>query len=110
MVSDSISGEIGITSCSAIRPRYPVLAQLRQPDRAVEHLRHLQVLERPPRADQLLLGRRVRLLAPVAQPAGEPLGQHAVQRRADQERLDAHLGEPGDRAGRVVGVQRGEHR
>ncbi len=31
MVSDSISGEIGMTSCSAIRPRYPVLAQLRQP-------------------------------------------------------------------------------
>ena len=32
-----------------------------------------------------------------AQPARQPLGQHAVERRADQERLDAHLDQPGDR-------------
>ena len=41
--------------------------------------------------------RVVRLLALRAEPAGEALGQHAVERRADEEGLDAHLGEADDR-------------
>ena len=49
---------------------------------------------REPGGDQLDLGRLVRLLALVAQPAREALGHHAVERRADEERLDAHLDEP----------------
>ena len=51
----------------------------------------------------------VALLAAVAQSACEALGDDAVERRSDEERLDVHLGETGDRARRVVGVQRREH-
>ena len=53
--------------------------------------------------------RLVLLGALAAQLAGQPLGEDGVQRRADQERLDVHLGEPDDGARRVVGVQRRQH-
>ena len=35
--------------------------------------------------------------------------QHTIERGADEERFDAHLGQPRHRAGRIVGVQRREH-
>jgi hypothetical protein len=44
-----------------------------------------------------------------AQPAHQPLRQHAQQRGTQQEGFDAHVGEPGDGADRIVGVQRGQH-
>src|SRR5215210_1354370 len=47
------------------------------------------------------------LAAPLAQPPRQPLGDHAVDGRGRQERLDAHVNQPGDRGRRVVGVQRG---
>src|ERR1700730_7436753 len=50
-----------------------------------------------------------RLLALLAQLAGEPLGEDEVHRGGHQERLDAHVEQAGDGAWRVVGVQRGEH-
>ena len=49
------------------------------------------------------------LLAVPAEHPRQPLGDHAVERRGHQERLHPHLDQPGDRRGRVVGVQRGEH-
>ena len=58
--------------------------------------------------EHFLLGRPL-LLAVGAQPASEPLREHAVHRRGDEERLDAHLDETRDGAGGVVGVQRREH-
>ena len=51
----------------------------------------------------------VGLLALRAQPAGEPLGEDAVERGADEEGLDPHLDETGDGARGVVGVQGREH-
>ena len=48
-------------------------------------------------------------LALGAQHADQPLGHHRLDRAGDQERLDAHVDQAGDRAGRVVGVQRAEH-
>ena len=62
-----------------------------------------------PTSMQLGLGRLVRVLALVAQPAGEPLGDHAVERARDEERLDAHLDEPQRGRRGVVGVQRRQH-
>ena len=53
----------------------------------------LQILCRPVRLDQLRLGRLVRLLALVAEPARESLGDHAVERARHEERLDSHLDE-----------------
>ena len=44
-----------------------------------------------------------------AQAAHQALRQHAEQARTQQKRLDAHIGQPGDGAGRVVGVQGGQH-
>ena len=44
-----------------------------------------------------------------AELAREPLSEHAGDGRADEERLDAHLVQPRERARRVVRVQRGEH-
>ena len=41
---------------------------------------------------------RVGLLAPLAQHAGEPLGDHAVDRGGHQEGLDLHLDQPRDGA------------
>ena len=52
--------------------------------------------------------RIVRALAVLAQRPRQALGDDAVQRAGDEEGLDAHLDQAGDRAGRVVGVQRGE--
>src|SRR3954466_4265934 len=54
------------------------------------------------RAHDLGLDRRPALALGAEQP-GEALGDHAVDGRADEERLDAHLDQAGDRAGRVVG-------
>jgi hypothetical protein len=48
-------------------------------------------------------------LAVGAEHADEALREHRDERRADQERLDAHVDEARDRARRVVGVQRREH-
>ena len=48
-------------------------------------------------------------LAVRAELAGEALGDDAVDRGGGEEGLDAHLVEAGDRAGGVVGVQRGQH-
>jgi hypothetical protein len=44
-----------------------------------------------------------------AQLAHQALGQYAQQRGTQQEGLHAHVGQAGDGAGRVVGVQRGQH-
>ena len=41
--------------------------------------------------------------------AHEALGQHRFERRSDEIRLDAHVHQTRQRAGRVVGVQRGEN-
>ena len=49
------------------------------------------------------------LLAMRAKHADEALRQHGFERRGDQIRFDAHVHQPRDRAGRVVGVQRGEN-
>ena len=51
----------------------------------------------------------VRRLQLRAQHARQALGDDALERGGDQERLDAHLDQAGDRRGGVVGVQRGEH-
>ena len=51
----------------------------------------------------------VRCLQCAHSVAREALGDDAVDRRGDQERLDAHLDQAGDRRRRVVGVQRREH-
>ena len=44
-----------------------------------------------------------------AQLAHQALAEYAQQRGRQQEGLDAHVGQAGDGAGRVIGVQRGEH-
>src|SRR5688572_29072126 len=49
------------------------------------------------------------LLAVLAHPADEPLGEHAFDGGGDEVRLDAHVDDSRDRAGRVVRVQRAEH-
>ena len=67
------------------------------------------MLDRPVHDRQFLVARRERLLAPVAQPAGQALREDAVERGADEERFDAHLDQAGDRRRRVVGVQGREH-
>ena len=66
-------------------------------------------LDREADERELLRARHVGLLAALAQRAAQPLGDHAVQRGPDQERLDAHLDQAGHRRRRVVGVQRREH-
>jgi hypothetical protein len=68
-----------------------------------------EILGRPPDADQLGLGRLVRIAATVAEPAGEALGNDAVECAGDEERLDAHLDETQRRGRGVVGVQGREH-
>ncbi len=45
----------------------------------------------------------------LADHAHQPLRQHRHQRRRDQVILHAHVGQPRNRAGRVVGVQRREY-
>ena len=52
---------------------------------------------------------RIRLLALLADPARQTLGDDAVDRGGDQEGLDAHVEQTVDRRGRVVGVQGREH-
>ena len=52
---------------------------------------------------------RVLALAIRAQHAHEALGHHGFQRRRHEVRLDAHVHEARQRAGRVVGVQRGKN-
>ena len=49
------------------------------------------------------------LLALRADAADQALGADQVDRARDQERLDAHVHQAADRAGRVVGVQRRQH-
>ena len=46
--------------------------------------------------------------AASANGADEPLGDHADERRADQEARHPEVGEPGDRSGSIVRVQRRE--
>ena len=53
----------------------------------------------------LLVGRHLDL-ALLADLTRETLGQHEVDRSGHQERLDAHVQQTGDRARRVVGVER----
>ena len=53
--------------------------------------------------------RRVGLAAALAQHAHQPLRDRRDQRRRDQERLDAHVDQPRDRARPIVGVERREH-
>ena len=67
------------------------------------------MLGRDARLDQLLGARRVHLAAVGAELAGEPLREDRRHGRRGQERLDAHLVQPRERAGRVVRVQRREH-
>src|SRR5439155_17242702 len=61
------------------------------------------------RSKELILVRHVELLAVLAEPPREPLRQDAGDGRAGQERLDAHLVQPRERARRVVRMQRREH-
>jgi hypothetical protein len=49
------------------------------------------------------------LLAVGADAAREALGEDQVDGGRHEERLDAHVEQAGDAAGRVVGVQRREH-
>jgi len=53
--------------------------------------------------------RRVVVQAGRAGLADQALGDDQRQRGGHQERLDPHVDQPGDRADRVVGVQRGQH-
>src|SRR5215218_7171880 len=53
-------------------------------------------------------GERHALLALLAEQPREPLGDDAVDGRADEEGLDPHLDQAGDRARGVVRVERGE--
>ena len=53
-------------------------------------------------------GRMVRLLAVRAEHAHQALRQHRFERGGHQVGLDAHIHQAGQRAGRVVGVQRRE--
>src|SRR5258706_10612972 len=53
---------------------------------------------------QLLLGGRVRLLAFLAVSTNEALSKNRAHRGGDEERLDAHVEQTCDGAGRVVGV------
>src|SRR2546425_5163727 len=61
-------------------------------------------------AERLDVGRRGYLGGPAggADPADEPLSEHAFQHRRDQVGLGAHILKSRNGAGRVVGVQRGE--
>ena len=52
----------------------------------------------------------VRFLALRAQPANEPLGHDPFDGAGDQERFDSHVDDPGERTGRIVGVERAEYR
>ena len=54
------------------------------------------------------VGLLVGLLALGAERADQPLRHDRLDRAGDQERLDAHVDQAGDRAGGVVGVQRAE--
>ena len=49
------------------------------------------------------------LAAFLAERPHEPLGHHALDGATDQERFDAHVGQPHEGAGGVVGVQGAEH-
>ena len=53
--------------------------------------------------------RRRGLLAGRAQPPGQTLGHHQVQRRGQRRGLDAHVQQAGDGGGCIVRVQRGKH-
>ena len=55
------------------------------------------------------LRRRELFAALRADPPHQPLGQDRLDRGRDQERRHAHVAQPRDRAGGVVGVQRAEH-
>ena len=93
-----------------MRPRYPGLVAARATLLAVEDraVRRSRDLLRHPRLEQIGLRRRVRLAAVGAELARESLREHGRDRRAGQERLDAHLAEARDRGGRVVRMQRRE--
>ena len=63
---------------------------------------------------QVQLGQRVGagrglLAAILADLPHQPLGQDGLERGGEQERRHAHVAQPRDRAGGVVGVQRAEH-
>ena len=68
-----------------------------------------EILRRQPQHLDLRRGGRVRLFAFRADPAQQPLRHHRPQRRRHQERFHPHVDQSGDRARRVVGVQRTEH-
>src|SRR5439155_498669 len=51
----------------------------------------------------------VLLFAMRAEHANEPLREDADDRRTQEERLDAHVDHAREGAGRIVGVDRGEH-
>ena len=63
----------------------------------------------PAQGLELRLLRDISLRALVAEPAGQALGDDAVEGAADEEGLDAHLDQTGGGRGGVVGVQGGEH-
>jgi len=65
-----------------------------------------QIIGSVARRDKYFLTRLPLLFCSPGTTAREALGQDAVDRRGDQERLDAHLDEPSQRACRVVGVKR----
>src|SRR5438128_1263460 len=66
------------------------------------------LLRREANLFQFLRSGEVRHAAVLAENAHQTLRQHAHQRGSDEERLDAHVDETRDRAGRVVGVDGGE--
>ena len=67
-----------------------------------------RTMGRPSVCELALVG-HVRLAAVLAELAREPLRDDAVERGRDQAGVDAHVLEPRDRAGGVLGVERAEH-
>jgi hypothetical protein len=103
-MSRSISSVTSMTSCTAAAP-VAGLRAVGATHRPVQRRQRVLVVHGRPGL-QLLRGGLVGLLALAAQPPDESLREHAVDGRGHEERVDLHLGEPGHRRRRVVGVQR----
>ena len=69
----------------------------------------LALVLQQPEQSELFVARPVGLAALGAEAARQALGDDAVDRACQQPGLDAHVLQPRDRAGRVVGVEGREH-
>src|SRR5690606_20490654 len=79
---------------------------VRASDRPVEHGRWLAGIEVEAEAREALDRALVLLLAAVAEPPREALGDDRLECRADEKWLDVHLDESGHRRWRAVRVER----